>query len=82
MNMYSPTGPEPQIISCPNCHANVLTRVKRKNGFFAWFSCVACCVVGLSLGCCLLPFCVNAFKDVEHYCPSCNIFLGRCTVID
>ncbi|PAA77313.1 hypothetical protein BOX15_Mlig032667g1 [Macrostomum lignano] len=67
----------PVWMVCPNCHNNVQTTVYYKIGGYTWLIAAILFFVGLSLGCCLIPFCVNSCKDVEHICPSCNRMVGR-----
>ena len=71
----------PCNISCPTCGRNVETRIEYKSGIATWGLCVCCVVVGCWLGCCLIPFCVNSVKDVNHICPSCGNLLGKRTII-
>lgn len=62
---------------CPHCRAEVVTGIHYESGTFAW---VICCVlwwVGLGLGCCLIPFCVDGCKDVIHTCPNCQQQIAR-----
>ncbi|KAM9770137.1 uncharacterized protein ACNS7B_008029 [Menidia menidia] len=56
---------------CPHCQNNVVTTVGYRIGSYAWIIC-AIIAVFLIWPCCLIPFCVNSCKDVEHSCPSCR----------
>ncbi|VDN97960.1 unnamed protein product [Rodentolepis nana] len=69
-------GPNPIVLTCPNCGQTVQTICISKNGLCVYLSCVGLALVGCVLGCCLIPFCVGAFKDVDHVCPNCKYNLG------
>jgi lipopolysaccharide-induced tumor necrosis factor-alpha factor len=66
----------PMSLTCPNCRANVLTRVDFKNGALPWLICGGLCLLGVWCGCQFIPFCVDSCKDVEHFCPNCNRLIG------
>uniref|UniRef100_A0A3Q2X1I6 Lipopolysaccharide-induced tumor necrosis factor-alpha factor homolog n=1 Tax=Haplochromis burtoni TaxID=8153 RepID=A0A3Q2X1I6_HAPBU len=59
----------PGLATCPSCRTRVTTEVTFKAGTFAWLMCL---VFVLVLGCCLIPFFVNHFKDAYHSCPRCR----------
>uniref|UniRef100_A0A3Q4H743 LITAF domain-containing protein n=1 Tax=Neolamprologus brichardi TaxID=32507 RepID=A0A3Q4H743_NEOBR len=74
----------PGLATCPSCRTRVTTEVTFKAGTFAWLMClvlvVFCTPISvwffpphrLVLGCCLIPFFVNHFKDAYHSCPRCR----------
>eukprot|EP00794_Sanderia_malayensis_P004848 gene4848-5483_t len=66
----------PVQITCPRCQANVMTAVTMQNGLMVWLSVGGICLFGGWLGCCLIPFCVDAFKDAVHTCPNCHNVVG------
>nr|ALG36746.1 lipopolysaccharide-induced tumor necrosis factor-alpha factor 2 [Brachionus koreanus] len=75
-------GKDPSYVSCPSCRAQVLTNISFENGLGTWLIAGGICLVGCWLGCCLIPFCVDSFKDVKHYCPNCNVLIGTKELIN
>ncbi|XP_061626339.1 lipopolysaccharide-induced tumor necrosis factor-alpha factor homolog [Phyllopteryx taeniolatus] len=65
----------PALTSCPTCRVQVTTRVHYRAGTYAWVMCVLFVLCGLVLGCCLIPFFVEHFKDAHHSCPQCHRLL-------
>ncbi|PVU93469.1 hypothetical protein BB559_003257 [Furculomyces boomerangus] len=65
----------PVNIICPNCHQNVVTVIKRKNG-----GKMALAVIGTAIVCwplAWIPLLVKPLKDKKHACPSCGTDLGK-----
>ncbi|XP_070580672.1 LITAF domain-containing protein-like [Ptychodera flava] len=67
----------PISCNCPTCHQNIVTNVEFKVGGLTWIICCFLWLIGLGLGCCLIPFCVNSCKDAVHTCPNCNSLIGK-----
>jgi len=65
-------GTQPVLCQCPYCQQQVLTKVEHESGLGTWLICGGMCLFGLSLGCCLIPFCINDLKDARHKCPNCK----------
>ncbi|XP_063961828.1 lipopolysaccharide-induced tumor necrosis factor-alpha factor homolog [Lytechinus pictus] len=67
----------PVACTCPNCHNQVTSNVRREVGGLTLLIMGALCIFGLWLFCCLIPLCIDACKDAVHTCPVCNHQLGR-----
>uniref|UniRef100_A0AC35FGE0 LITAF domain-containing protein n=1 Tax=Panagrolaimus sp. PS1159 TaxID=55785 RepID=A0AC35FGE0_9BILA len=67
---------KPQRMICPNCRNQIKTKVTYKSSESAWASCCLLACFGCCL-CCLLPFCLDSFKDIEHKCPKCDAYIGK-----
>ncbi|XP_043919251.1 lipopolysaccharide-induced tumor necrosis factor-alpha factor homolog [Protopterus annectens] len=70
-------GREAVYMTCPFCRSYVITQLYSKPGKRAWTVCCILGFLGLDLGCCLIPFCIESWKDVTHICPVCRNILGK-----
>ncbi|XP_044159955.1 lipopolysaccharide-induced tumor necrosis factor-alpha factor [Bufo gargarizans] len=66
----------PVQICCPRCNTLTTTRIDHTSGALAWLSCGGLCILGCGFGCCLIPFCIDSLKDVDHYCSNCQALIG------
>ncbi|CAJ0578161.1 unnamed protein product, partial [Mesorhabditis spiculigera] len=69
----------PQLLDCPRCRHHGDTEVRFVVGFFTYVSFLVILICGvfvLPLFFVWVPFVLDAFKDVEHYCPSCKAWIG------
>ncbi|KAG8432923.1 hypothetical protein GDO86_017259 [Hymenochirus boettgeri] len=66
----------PVQMCCRFCNSMITTRLEYSSGALAWLSCGGLCLFGCCAGCCLIPFCIDSLKDVDHYCTNCHALLG------
>ncbi|XP_073847538.1 lipopolysaccharide-induced tumor necrosis factor-alpha factor homolog [Musca autumnalis] len=69
---YQPVGPKPVIMTCPQCRCRNKTIIKRRNTWKTHLACI--CLT--CIGCCCLPYCLNACTSLDHHCPICEAYVG------
>eukprot|EP01135_Chromosphaera_perkinsii_P001112 Nk52_evm62s158 gene=Nk52_evmTU62s158 len=70
----------PQEVICPHCGHRGITRVEYEGGSCMWITAgTVCFITSFCALCCLaaIPLCMSDLKDANHYCTSCNSFIGK-----
>lgn len=67
----------PVHMECPHCGGYILTSLEYETGTLTWIMCFFIMFIGLFLGCCIVPFCMDGCKDIAHICPDCKREVGR-----
>jgi len=68
-------GSDPMRLTCPHCHANIVSAVETeantKTHLFALLLCLFGC-----WPCCCIPYCMDSCQSKKHTCPNCGAYLG------
>ncbi|XP_017487797.1 PREDICTED: lipopolysaccharide-induced tumor necrosis factor-alpha factor-like [Rhagoletis zephyria] len=73
--MSTPIGPIPCSLTCPNCSKQVNSRLEYRASSKTHI--IALLLAGmLCIPCAGMLYCTQCARNVEHYCPTCNAFLG------
>ncbi|KAL0839411.1 hypothetical protein ABMA28_016136 [Loxostege sticticalis] len=70
-----PVGPKPAQVTCPSCHASIMSRVDHKSTTKTHLIALALCLC-LCWCCVCVPYCMDSCQNADHYCPNCNAYLG------
>ncbi|XP_041483656.1 uncharacterized protein LOC121430453 isoform X3 [Lytechinus variegatus] len=70
-------GTTPIYTICPSCGEEVRTVTVFVPGALTYLMVCIFLMLGWWFMCCLIPFCVQGFKDVHHVCPHCKKTIGR-----
>lgn len=68
-------GRNPQDLQCYHCKQFTRTNIHYTTGAANILACFGIALIGCFCGCCLIPFCIDSMKDVEHRCQHCGKFL-------
>ncbi|KAL6481877.1 hypothetical protein MHYP_G00099570 [Metynnis hypsauchen] len=69
--MRPPLKDTPGRMRCTCCQQEMVTVTRGVNGALTW-TIFATLLIFLIWPFCLIPFCVDACKDIEHSCPNCQ----------
>jgi len=69
----------PCLVTCSNCHQQIMTSISRETGSLNWLVCIGLFFFGLICGCCLIPLFIDELKDTVHTCPNCGYLLCKRT---
>lgn len=72
-------GPYSQNAICPHCNQYIITKAEPVSGALTWFTCLGLILIGCFICCCLIPFCCNSCRNVDHKCPNCKRKIGHYT---
>ena len=69
-------GKVPMEMTCPHCQTHMTTTIRPETGIMQYVAAGLLCVLGCCL-CALIPLCNDDWRDVAHYCPNCQAFVGK-----
>ena len=62
----------PIEMECKNCGHQGMSDCDPEHSKYTYLACTGLCVCGCFLGCCLVPFAMDSFKDAYHSCHKCG----------
>lgn len=68
---------QPKQHQCQFCQTVMVTQVQSGPSLGTHLVACGLCGIGLSLGCCLIPYCLDDTKEHNHHCSKCNRLVGR-----
>ncbi|XP_026671802.1 lipopolysaccharide-induced tumor necrosis factor-alpha factor homolog [Ceratina calcarata] len=68
-------SPRPTTAICPRCTAIIITTVQVRRSLITHAAVVVLFLCGC-WPCCMIPYCMNSCKIIDHYCPVCRAYLG------
>ncbi|XP_031636269.1 lipopolysaccharide-induced tumor necrosis factor-alpha factor homolog [Contarinia nasturtii] len=68
-------GPEPSRVTCPSCHASIMTKVQTESSSRTHILALLLCLF-LCWPCVCVPYCTDSCQNRNHYCPQCNAYIG------
>ncbi|XP_013107548.1 lipopolysaccharide-induced tumor necrosis factor-alpha factor homolog [Stomoxys calcitrans] len=69
---HQPVGPKPVILTCPQCRCRNKTKIRRRANAKTH---LACLLLFWSM-CCFVPYCIDSCNNLDHFCPTCEAFVG------
>ncbi|OWR52624.1 hypothetical protein KGM_211937 [Danaus plexippus plexippus] len=70
-----PVGPSATNLICPSCRASIVSRIQHKATTKTHIMALLLCLC-LCWPCVCVPYCVDSCQNTDHYCPSCDAYLG------
>lgn len=64
----------PVHMTCPYCHADIMTKVTFEPGALTHLAALGLCFICICVAC--VPYFMKEFKNASHECPECGKFLG------
>lgn len=69
----------PVQMKCPHCEEQIVTRTTLVSSMAQWLIALFICLLGGWVFClCLIPYCMESLKDVQHDCPKCGRPIATC----
>ncbi|XP_041973084.1 lipopolysaccharide-induced tumor necrosis factor-alpha factor-like [Aricia agestis] len=75
MSSVPVVGPKPSQVTCPSCKSSIMSKVKHKPTTKTHLIALLLCLC-LCWPCVCVPYCVDSCRNADHYCPSCNAYIG------
>ncbi|CAL7941193.1 unnamed protein product [Xylocopa violacea] len=65
----------PTTAICPRCTTIIVTTIEARQSIITHIIAIALFFCGC-WPCCMIPYCINTCKTIDHYCPVCHAYLG------
>ncbi|XP_035432026.1 lipopolysaccharide-induced tumor necrosis factor-alpha factor homolog [Spodoptera frugiperda] len=78
VSMPDNVGPEAMSMICKSCNKQIYTRVEHKPTANTYLIAGLCCLL-LCWPCACCVYCSASCRNIDHYCPNCDSYIGTYT---